>query len=90
MINTHRVHTFIEGEKFSFDGSAPLKPQKEIPNDAILAFITRLVKELLSPNSVSTHECEDGCRQIHAIIIGQTNTRGDAPEFEKAVPRYSS
>ena len=88
MINLRRLHVFIEGLKYSYDMEGKgSKPEKDFPFEALAAYVTRVVKELLSPNSVSTHTCVFGCKQTFAIVIGRTDSRTDEVTLIDAVPR---
>ena len=86
MINLNRINVFIEGEKLlvkghSDDGSV------NIPMDTMAAYITRLVRELLSPNNQTEHICTQTCKCTYAIVIGRTNTVCCMTAIDKAVPR---
>ena len=88
MINLKRLHVYIEGVKYSYDmGRKGPIPEKEFPFDALAAYVIRVVKEMLSPNSLSTHTCVYGCKQTFAIIFGRTDSRSDEVTLIDAVPR---
>ena len=82
----NRINVFIEGVKQVVDGNSG-DDKNTIPRDTMAAYIMRLVKELLSPNKQSEHECGPTCRKTFAIVIGRTNTVCCMVSIEKAVPR---
>ena len=91
MINLHRIFVFVEGEKFTFDYNnldKEIREHKDFPVEALASYAIRLVRELLSPNSKSNHDCSYTCRKMYAIKIGMTDTRNSNIGHKEAVPKY--
>ena len=86
MMELNRINVFVEGVKQPVEGKSG-DEVNNIPRDTMAAYIVRLVKELLSPNKQSEHECDVTCRKTFAIVIGRTNTVCCMVPIEKAVPR---
>ena len=90
MINLHRIFVFVEGEKYAFnygDLDKDCQDHKDFPIEALAAYAIRLTKELLSPNSRTTHECSFTCKKMYAIKIGATDTRNSNICHKDAVPK---
>ena len=86
MMELNRINVYVEGIKQPVDGHSG-DGGNNIPKDTMAAYIVRLVKELLSPNKQSEHECGITCKKTFAIVIGRTNTVCCMVPIEKAVPR---
>ena len=90
MINLNRIFVFVEGEKFTFDYKnldKGIRESKEFPIEALAAYAIRLVKELLSPNSKTNHECSFTCKKMYSIKIGNTDTRSNNISHKEALPK---
>ena len=82
----NRINVYVEGVKQEVDGNSA-DDKNTVPRDTMAAYIIRLVKELLSPNKQSEHECGATCKKTFAIVIGRTNTVCCMVPIDKAVPR---
>ena len=77
MVQIYNVDLFMNGSLLSesVDG---------LPERAIIAFVKRLILDLMEPNSNTEHTCDESCK-IHAeIVIGGVDKY---PNFEECIPR---
>ena len=91
MIDLNRIFVFVEGEKFTFDYNnidKDVLKHKDFPVEALASYTIRPVRELLSPNSKSDHDCTFTCKKMYAIKIGTTDTRSNNICHKEAVPKY--
>ena len=86
MIQLNRINIFVEGKQ-CHPHPNDKKEFGVLPLDSLAAYIDRIVRELLSPNKQSTHECGEVCKRTFAIVIGQTNGLCCMNTIEKSLPR---
>ena len=86
MININRISIYVEG-KLCYPEPNNQKEVGVLPLDSLAGYINRIVKELLSPNKESTHECNAVCKKVFAIVIGQTSNVCCMNPIEKSLPR---
>ena len=55
-----------------------------LPERAVVAFVKRLMLNLMEPNSSSEHVCNENCKIYAEIIIGSVD---NLPCFEDCIPR---
>ena len=55
-----------------------------LPQRAIMAFVKRVMLDLLEPNKIDDHVCSPSCKDYHEIVIGGID---DYPVFELCIPR---
>ena len=93
MVPVSRVRFYIEGAEYSFSGKSNDKwiagaPSGcEFPKAAVLGFINRAVKEMLSPNSRTSHRCGYACKRTIGILIGRSTSLDNELSLVDAVPR---
>ena len=77
MVQIMNVDLFMNGALLSesVDG---------LPHRAVVAFVKRLILDLMEPNSNSEHICNENCKIYSEVVIGGID---NYPCFEECIPR---